>query len=85
VEAIPAGFSVYLITMQDLVSQLTRARDENRLKEKMALWTKPKLLILDEIGYLALDRLGATCLFRLVIDICIKNAIIGAQEQSTYG
>ena len=76
VEAIPAGFSVYLITMQDLVSQLTRARDENRLKEKMALWTKPKLLILDEIGYLALDQFGPTCLFRLVSDGYEHRSII---------
>lgn len=31
------------------------AEEENRLKEKSALPTTPKLLILDEIGYLGLD------------------------------
>lgn len=31
VEAILQGFSVYFITMQDLVGQLTRAREENKL------------------------------------------------------
>jgi DNA replication protein DnaC len=68
VEAILQGFSVYFITMQDLVGQLTRAREENKLKEKLGLLSKPKLLILDEIGYLALDQFGATCLFQLVSD-----------------
>jgi DNA replication protein DnaC len=47
VEAILHGFSVYFITMQDLVGQLVRSREENKLKEKMALLAKPKLLILD--------------------------------------
>jgi len=83
-EAILAGFSVYFITMQDLVAQLTRARDENRLKEKMALLTKPKLLILDEIGYLGLDQFGATCLFQLVSDRYEHGSMILTSNKS-YG
>ena len=54
-EAIVAGSSVYFVTMQNLVQQFSRARDENKLKERMALLVKPKLLILDEMGYLTLD------------------------------
>jgi DNA replication protein DnaC len=84
VEAILAGFSVYFITMQDLVTQLTRARDENRLQEKMALLTKPKLLILDEIGYLGLDQFGATCLFQLVSDRYEHGSMILTSNKS-YG
>jgi hypothetical protein len=44
-EATVAGFSVYFMTVQDLVSQFSRAGDENKLKERMALLIKPKLLI----------------------------------------
>jgi DNA replication protein DnaC len=84
VEAILAGFSVYFITMPDLVGQLTRARDENRLKEKMALLTKPKLLILDEIGYLALEQFGATCLFQLVSERYERGSLILTSNKS-YG
>ena len=84
VEAILQGFSVYFITMQDLVGQLTRARDENKLKEKMALLTKPKLLILDEIGYLGLDQFGATCLFQLVSDRYEHGSMILTSNKS-YG
>jgi len=49
-EAIVAGYSVYFVTVQDLVAQFQRARDENKLKERMTLLIKPKLLILDEMG-----------------------------------
>jgi DNA replication protein DnaC len=84
VEAILQGFSVYFITMQDLVAQLTRAREENKLKEKMALLAKPKLLILDEIGYLVLDQFGATCLFQLVSDRYEHGSMILTSKKS-YG
>lgn len=46
-EAIVAGNTVYFVTVQDLVQQFQRARDENKLKERMTLLVKPKLLILD--------------------------------------
>ena len=49
-EAIVAGSSVYFVTVQDLVTQFSRARDENKLKERMSLLAKPKLLILDDDG-----------------------------------
>jgi hypothetical protein len=44
-EAIVAGSSVYFVTIQDLVAQFQRARDENKLKERMSLLVKPKLLL----------------------------------------
>lgn len=83
-EAIVAGYSVYFATMQDLMAQLTRARAENKLKERMALLVKPKLLILDEIGYLSLDQFGATCLFELVSDRYERGSMILTSNKS-YG
>jgi DNA replication protein DnaC len=65
-EAIQEGFSVYLLSLQDLLAQWVRAREANKLKEKLFQLSKPKLLILDEIGYLGLDPFGASCLFQLV-------------------
>jgi len=83
-EAIVAGFSVYFVTVQDLVSQLQRARDENKLKERMSLLVKPRLLILDEMGYLTLDSFAATCLFQLVSERYEKGSIILTSNKS-YG
>jgi DNA replication protein DnaC len=52
----------------------------------MALLTKPKLLILDEIGYLGLDQFGATCLFRLVSDGYEQGSIPrGGTSNKSYG
>lgn len=83
-EAIVAGSSVYFVTMQDLVQQFSRARDENKLKERMVLLVKPKLLILDGMGYLTLDSFAATCLFRLVSERYEKGFIILTSNKS-YG
>lgn len=84
IEAIVANYTVCFVTVQDLMAQLRRARDENKLKERMALLVKPKLLILDEIGYLSLDQFGATCLFQLVSERYEKGSMIVTSNKS-YG
>jgi DNA replication protein DnaC len=83
-EAIIAGYSVYFVTVQELVAQFLRARSENKLKERTTLLVKPKLLILDEIGYLGLDAFAATCLFQLVSERYEKGSIILTSNKS-YG
>lgn len=50
----------------------------------MSLLVKPKLLILDEMGYLALDSFAATCLFQLVWERYEKGSIILISNES-YG
>jgi DNA replication protein DnaC len=81
-EAIVAGYSVCFVTAQDLVTQFPRARDENKPGERMTLLVKPKLLILDEIGYLALDSLAATYLFQLVSEHYEKGSIIPTSNKT---
>jgi DNA replication protein DnaC len=83
-EAIVAGYSVYFVTVQELVAQFLRARDQNKRKERMVLLVKPKLLILDEMGYLGLDLFAATCLFQLVSERYEKGSIILTSNKS-YG
>lgn len=65
-EAIGAGFSAQFITVQDLVSDLGRAARENRLERRLRASITPKILVVDEIGYLPLDEVGATLFFQLV-------------------
>jgi DNA replication protein DnaC len=64
--AIQARYSVYFITIQDLVADLRKAWHENRFPARLALYTRPKLLCIDEVGYLALDRLEANLFFRVI-------------------
>ena len=49
----------------DLVADLGRAYLEGRLDRRMRVYLAPKVLIIDEMGYLPLDELGATSFFQL--------------------
>lgn len=56
----------YFITCHDLIQTLRKAHDENRLESRLKHFTKYKLLIIDEIGYLPVDKTGANLLFQLI-------------------
>jgi DNA replication protein DnaC len=64
--AIQSGFGAYFMTAHDLVHDLGRAYREGRLDRRMRVYLAPKVLIIDEMGYLPLDELGATIFFQLV-------------------
>src|SRR4029434_215387 len=64
--AIQAGFGAYFMTAHDLVHDLGRAYREGRLDRRMRVYLAPKVLIIDEMGYLPLDDMGATIFFQLV-------------------
>jgi DNA replication protein DnaC len=66
VKAVEAGYSVLFLTLEALMTRLTRARHENRLERTLQQLSYPKLLILDEIGYLPLSRDDASLFFRLL-------------------
>jgi DNA replication protein DnaC len=53
------GYRTLFITAQGLITALARAHAENRLDDKLKFYCQPKLLIIDEIGYIPIDRLGA--------------------------
>ncbi|MDX8337393.1 ATP-binding protein, partial [Candidatus Cetobacterium colombiensis] len=52
-------YSVYFIPCHDLILNLKKAYNENRLEARLKHYAKYQLLIIDEIGYLPLDRTGA--------------------------
>lgn len=65
-EAIRAGFSAQFVTVQELVHDLGRAARAGRLTQRLRAFITPKVLVVDEIGYLPLDEVGATLFFQLV-------------------
>lgn len=67
IKAVDAGSSVLCLTLEMLMSRLIRARQENRLERMLQQLTYPRLLILDELGYLPLAREEASLFFRLLI------------------
>ena len=55
-KAIEAGYRVLFTTAASLIEKLTKAHGDGRLEEKLKIYTAPRLLIVDEIGYLPLGR-----------------------------
>jgi DNA replication protein DnaC len=60
------GHRVYFTSAIDVARRLAAALAENRLHREMKNLTRPKLLILDEVGYLTLDATQASLLFQVI-------------------
>jgi DNA replication protein DnaC len=60
------GHRVYFTTAMELARKLTRAVDANRLHRELNALQQPKLLIIDEIGYLPFDAVQASLLFQVI-------------------
>jgi DNA replication protein DnaC len=82
--AIAQSMSVYFLTIADLLEMLHRDAQEDRLGHRLRTLCKPKLLILDEMGYFPLDRMVAQFLFQLVSRRYLKGSIILTSNKS-YG
>ena len=67
VKAVEAGYSVRFLTLETLMTRLVKARNENRLERALKQLVYPKLLVIDEIGYLPLSRDEASLFFRLIV------------------
>ena len=64
--AILSGYTVLFTTAAALVASLAKAHLTGRLEEQLLNYTKPKLLIVDELGYLPLEVDAAHLFFQLV-------------------
>jgi DNA replication protein DnaC len=65
-QAIRTGYSVLFIAATALVAALAKGHAEGRLEERLAFYTKPRLLIIDELGYLPFEPNAAHLFFQLV-------------------
>ena len=65
-EAIVAGYTVLFTPATTLVAQLAKAQAEGRPDEQLTHFVKPKLLIIDELGYLPFEPDAAHLFFQLV-------------------
>jgi DNA replication protein DnaC len=65
-EAITRGYSTLFVAATALVTQLSRAHSDGRLEDKLLYFTKPKLLVVDELGYLPFEANAAHLFFQLV-------------------
>jgi DNA replication protein DnaC len=66
VAAIRQNYSVLFVTAPALAAALAKAHAAGRLEERLSFYAKPKLLIVDELGYLPLEPNAAHLFFQLV-------------------
>ncbi len=60
------GKRVLFTNTVDAINSLLMAQKSGRLKLEMRKYIKPELLILDELGYLPIDKNGADMLFQII-------------------
>ena len=66
IESAKNRYSTYFISFQELIQQLKKALAENRLETRLKHFSKYKVLIIDEIGYLPIDTDAANLFFQLI-------------------
>jgi len=74
--ALQSGLGVYYVSLSQLITDLKRAQEQNRLERRWRVYLRPNILIIDEVGYLQLDRTEAELLFRLVCERYEHGSII---------
>ena len=74
-------YLTYFISCHDLIMQLKKAHNENRLEQRLKHFCKYRLLIIDEIGYLPVDRDGANLFFQLIAKRYEENSTIITTSQ----
>jgi len=74
--AVAAGMRVYYTTAAELVARCHRAALEGRWATTMRFYAGPKILIVDEVGYLPLPAEGASALFQVVSQRYLKGSIV---------
>jgi DNA replication protein DnaC len=58
--------SVLFATAVDIINTLAAAQAAGRMKQELKKYTKPELLIVDELGFLPIDKAGADLLFHVI-------------------
>lgn len=60
------GYSVLFATAVDIINTLAAARKAGGMKQELKKYTRPALLIIDELGFLPIDKAGADLLFQVI-------------------
>ena len=76
IEAAKDHRSTYFVNCNDLLMHLKRAKLENRLEERLKLYARYKLLIIDEVGFLPMDNESSKLFFQLISRRYEKHSVI---------
>ena len=70
------GHNVLFTTAIDVINALAGAQKAGRLQAELKKYLKPSVLILDELGYLPIDKVGADLLFQIISHRYEKGSMI---------
>jgi DNA replication protein DnaC len=70
------GHAVLFTSAVDVINTLAAAQRNGRLKPTLERYLRPTLLILDELGYLPIDKVGADLLFQIISRRYERGAIV---------
>ena len=76
-----AGHSVLFTTAVDIINILTAAQAAYRLKAELKRLLAPRILCIDEVGYLPIDKTGADWLFQVISQRYERGSIVLTTNQ----
>ncbi|SNX54454.1 IS21-like element helper ATPase IstB [Thermoanaerobacterium sp. RBIITD] len=76
IECAKHRYSTYFVHFQELMTQLKKALAENRLEIRLKHFSKYKVLIIDEVGYLPIDTDASNIFFQLISKRYEKHSTI---------
>jgi len=79
--AAEAGYRVRYTLASKLVNELVEAADEKQLTKMINRFGRVDLILVDELGYLQLDRRGAELLFQVLTEREERSAIAIASNE----
>ncbi len=74
--ACAGGFSTRYTTAAELINRLTAAFSDYSLAQAIKYYTSPRLLVIDELGYIPIDKQGAEFIFQVVSQRYERGSII---------
>ncbi|HHB77046.1 MAG TPA: hypothetical protein ENK84_10985 [Desulfobulbus sp.] len=70
------GVTVLFTTAIDVINGLSAAQEAGNFQKELKKYLKPSLLVLDELGYLPIDKRGADLLFQVISHRYEQGSII---------
>ncbi len=81
ITACTKGHSVLFTTAIDVINTLYAAQKAGRFKKQLHTYLKPQVLILNELGYLPIDKNGGDLLFQIISQrYCLSSTIVTSNK-----
>jgi DNA replication protein DnaC len=79
------GHRVYFTSALDLADKLSKALERNQLHRQLNMLMQPKVLLIDEVGYLQLDRVQSSLLFQVICNRYERGQPIMLTSNKAFG